>query len=120
VRKLEVAPVGYRPGKNGRKYSRRPAYLLSTDLTTPAHLLLQDYFERWGIEINHRDQKEILGVGQAQVWNPDSVSKVPAFLVAMYSWLLLGGLACYGPTRTANYEPCASDGARPSGPRAWI
>lgn len=105
VRLFVVAPVGYRTSKNGRKYYRQPAYLLTTDLTTSAAVLLQDYFDRWGIEVNHRDEKEILGVGQAQVWNEKSVSKVPALLVAMYSWLQLSGLACYGPTRTADYEP---------------
>jgi DDE superfamily endonuclease len=105
VRLLVVAPVGYRTSKKGRKYYRQPAYLLTTDLTTPAVALLQDYFDRWGIEVNHRDEKEILGVGQAQVWNEKSVSKVPALLVAMYSWLLLAGLACYGTRRTGVFEP---------------
>jgi hypothetical protein len=105
VRLLIVAPVGYRTCKNGRKYYRRPVYLLTTDLTTSASDLLQAYFDRWGIEVNHRDEKDILGVGQAQVWNEHSVSKVPALLVAMYSWLLLAGLHCYGSTRTKNYEP---------------
>ena len=33
------------------------------------------------------------------------VCKVPALLVAMYSWLLLAGLDCYGPRRTEDYEP---------------
>ena len=78
---------------------------MTSDLTTPAALLLQDYFDRWGIEVNHRDEKEILGVGEAQVWNPHSVCKVPALLVAMESWLLLAGLACYGPRRTQDYAP---------------
>lgn len=105
VRLLVVAPVGYRASKNGRKYYRQPACLLTTDLTTSAIELLQAYFDRWGIEVNHRDEKEILGVGQAQVWNKHSVSKVPAILVAMYGWLLLAGLKCYGPTRTEVYEP---------------
>jgi len=105
VRLLVVSPVGYRTSKNGRQYYRRPVYLLTTDLTTPAEVLLQAYFDRWGIEVNHRDEKEILGVGQAQVWNGKSVSKVPALLVAMYSWLLLAGLKCYGPKRTQAYEP---------------
>jgi len=105
VRLLVVAPVGYRTSKHGRKYYRQPAYLLTTDLTTSAVELLQAYFDRWGIEVNHRDEKEILGVGQAQVWNQHSVSKVPALLVAMYSWLLLAGLQCYGPRRTHDYEP---------------
>ena len=105
LRLLVVAPVGYRTSKHGRKYYRQPAYLLTSDLTTPAAVLLQDYFDRWGIEVNHRDEKEILGVGEAQVWNEHSVSKVPALLVAMYSWLLLAGLHCYGPQRTQDYAP---------------
>jgi hypothetical protein len=105
VRLLVVAPVGYRTSKNGRKYYRQPAYLLTTDLATAAVELLQAYFDRWGIEVNHRDEKEILGVGHAQVWNERSVSKVPALLVAMYSWLLLAGLKCYGATRTKDSEP---------------
>lgn len=105
LRVLVVSPVGYRTTKNGRKYYRQPAYLLTTDLTTPAQQLIQDYFDRWGIEVNHRDEKEILGVGEAQVWNEHSVLKVPVLLVAMYSWLLLAGLACYGPTRTDDYLP---------------
>jgi hypothetical protein len=44
-------------------------------------------------------------VGQVQVWNQHSVSKVPALLVAMYRWLFLAGLRCYGPTRTQHDEP---------------
>jgi hypothetical protein len=105
VRLLVVAPAGYRTSKNGRKYYRQPAYLLTSDLNSPAVQLLQDYFDRWGIEVNHRDEKHILGVGEAQVWNEHSVTKVPALLVAMYSWLLLAGLECYGPQRTQVYEP---------------
>ena len=105
MRLIVVAPTGYRTTKNGRTYYRQPVYLLTSDLTTPAALLLQDYFDRWGIEVNHRDEKEILGVGEAQVWNEQSVCKVPAFLVAMYSWLLLAGLECHGPRRTEDYQP---------------
>ena len=105
VRLFVLAPVGYRTSKNGRQYYRQSAYLLTTDLGTSAAQLIQDYFDRWGIEVNHRDEKEILGVGQAQVWNEHSVAKVPALLVAMDSWLLLAGLECYGPKRTLDYEP---------------
>jgi len=97
--------VGYRTSKNGRQYYRQPAYLLTTDLSNDALVLLQAYFDRWGIEGNHRDEKDILRVGSAQVWNEKSVSKVPTLLVAMYSWLLLAGLKCYGPKRTKVYAP---------------
>ena len=78
---------------------------MTSDLITAAAVLLQAYFDRWSIEVNHRDEKDILVVGQAQVWNEHSLSKVPALLVAMESWLLLAGLQCYGPTRTEAYEP---------------
>jgi hypothetical protein len=105
LRLLVLAPTGYRTTKKGRTYYRQPADLLTTDLTTPAVQLIQEYFDRWGIEVNHRDEKEILGLGQAQVWNDNSVSKVPALQVAMYSWLLLAGLACHGAERTLDYEP---------------
>jgi len=43
VRLLVVAPVGYRTSKNGRQYYRQPAYLLTTDLTADALVLLQAY-----------------------------------------------------------------------------
>jgi hypothetical protein len=46
------------PGK-GRQYYRQPAYLLTADLRTDALVLLQAYFDRWGIEVNRRDEKDI-------------------------------------------------------------
>ena len=105
LRLIVLASTGYRQSKHGRRQYHKPAYLLTTDLTTPAAILIQDYFDRWTIEVNHRDEKEILGVGQAQVWNEKSVSKVPALIVAMYSWLILCALECYGPSRTQDYQP---------------
>ena len=105
LRLIVLASTGYRKSKHGRRQYHKPAYLLTSDLTTPAAVLIQDYFDRWAIEVNHRDEKEILGVGEAQVWNEKSVSKVPALLVAMYSWLILSGPECYGPSRTRDYLP---------------
>src|SRR5258707_5126897 len=65
--------------------------------------LLQAYFDRWQIEINHRDEKNILGVGHAQVWAELSLPRVPALMVAAYSLMLLSALETYGPTRTTAY-----------------
>lgn len=100
-----LASTGYRKSKHSKRQYHKPAYLLTTDLETPAAILIQDYFDRWAIEVNHRDEKEVLGVGEAQVWNEQSVLKVPALLVAMYSWLILTSLECYGPGRTEDYLP---------------
>jgi hypothetical protein len=106
LRLLVTRPVAYRTTKNGRRYYRDRAYLLCTDeKTITAEELLQTYFDRWQIEYNHRDEKDVLGVGQAQVWSAQSVRRVPTFIVASYAWMLLTALQEYGPRREeAVYE----------------
>jgi cytochrome c-type biogenesis protein CcmH/NrfG len=79
-----------------------PGYLLTTDLTTPAAVLIQAYLDRWQIEVAHRDEKTVMGVGQAQVRNARSVMRQPAFAVAAYALLLLAGLKAYGAERTSD------------------
>jgi hypothetical protein len=103
LRLLVVAPTPYRKRKSGRLYYRQPAYLLTTDLNAHAHTLLQIYFDRWQIEVNHREEKDTLGVGQAQLWNYSSVPKQPVLAVASYSALLLASLLAFGAERGAAY-----------------
>jgi hypothetical protein len=103
LRLLVIAPIPYRNHKEGRILYRQPAYLLTTDLSSPANVLIQAYFDRWQIEVNHREEKTTFGVGQAQVRNPLSVPRQPAFSVALYAMLLLAALQAYGPQRTSAY-----------------
>jgi hypothetical protein len=105
LRLLVVAPTPYRKRKSAKLYYRQPAYLLTTDLRSPAKALLQIYFDRWQIEVNHRDEKDTLGVGQAQLWNPIAVPKQPVLAVAAYSALLLASLLTFGAARGAAYAP---------------
>lgn len=105
LRLFVIAPVRYRPRIGGRLLYRDPAYLLTTDLTSPDEVLLQAYFDRWEIEVNHRDEKDLLGVGQAQVWSERAAWRVPQFQVAVYAMLLLAALLAYGPRRTDAYLP---------------
>jgi hypothetical protein len=104
LRLFVVAPTPYRKRKSSKLYYRQPAYLLSTDLRHSAPQLLQIYFDRWQIEVNHRDEKDTLGVGQAQLWNVDAVPKQPALVVAAYSALLLAALQAFGTERTQAYQ----------------
>jgi DDE superfamily endonuclease len=104
LRLLVVAPIPYRRTKRSRLYYRRSAFLLTTDPVTPARQLLQVYLDRWEIEVNHRDEKTTLGVGQAQVWSRKSVARQPALVVAAYSALLLASLEAYGATRNEAYR----------------
>ena len=104
LRLLVVAPTAYRKRKSSKLYYRQPAYLLTTDLKDPVKQLLQIYFDRWQIEVNHRDEKDTLGVGQAQLWNVKSVPKQPVLAVAAYSAMLLASLIAFGAERGAAYE----------------
>lgn len=105
LRLIIIAPLRYRPTAKHRLLYREPAYLLTTDFTTPVETLIQAYFDRWEIEVNHRDEKSLLGVGQAQVWSVKSAFRVPQFQVAIYAMLLLAALIAYGPKRTNHYLP---------------
>ena len=91
LRLLVVAPVGYRLRKGSKLLYRQPAYLICTDPDLPLDLFLQLALWRWDIEVNHRDEKQIIGVGEAQVWSSLSVARQPALAVASYAMLLLAG-----------------------------
>lgn len=117
LRLIVIAPVPYKLSKNSRTNYRQPAYFLSTDLDTLIKLLIHACFDRWQIEVNHRDEKDILGVGEAQVRNQQSVPRHPALAVASYSLLLLAALQSFGPGRTNDYAPYPrwrKDSKRPS------
>ena len=105
LRLIVVAPLPYRVSPHARLNYRQPAYLLTTDLASGAATLLQAYLDRWQIEVNHRDEKSLLGVGQAQVRSALSVPRQPALVVASYSLLLLAALQAFGPGRTSHYLP---------------
>ena len=90
-----IAPLAYRLNKNSRVLYRKPAYLLCSDPNMPIEKILQSYLWRWDIEVNFRDQKHILGVGQAQVRTKTSCQKVPALAVAAYSVLLTAAAKLY-------------------------
>jgi hypothetical protein len=107
LRVVVIAPVGYRLRTTGKRLYRQPAYLICTDPDLPLQQLLQYYLWRWDIEVNHRDEKQLIGVGQAQVRSGQSVQRDPAFAVAAYAMLLLAGVQTYG------CDACATSVARP-------
>ena len=96
MRLVVIAPLGYRLTKTSPVLYRDPAYLICTDPNLALEKLLQYYLWRWGIEVNFRDLKTTLGMGEAQVWTPKSVALVPAFIAAAYAYLQLACHATYG------------------------
>jgi hypothetical protein len=93
---MVIAPLRYRLSKKSRLLYRNPAYIICTDPDISAGQFLQAYLRRWDIETNFRDEKTLLGTGQAQVRNPASVKAVPQMMVAAYSLLLLSGIKHWG------------------------
>lgn len=93
VRLVVIAPLAYRPSKKAKLLYRDPAYLICTDPQLPLDQLLQAYLWRWEVELNLRDEKTLLGAGEAQVRTQPAVESVPAFIVAAYAFLLLAGTA---------------------------
>lgn len=104
LRLFVIAPIPYYVAGRGRNHYREPAFLLTTDLKGTPRELLQPYFDRWQIEVNHREEKDTLGVGQAQLRSSKSVPRQPAFAVAAYSALMLAGLLAFGPERGDRFE----------------
>ena len=103
LRLMVIAPTPYRKARSKKMYYRNPAYLLTTDLHCAVKPLLQIYFDRWQIEVNHREEKDTLGIGQAQLWNVTAVPKQPVLAVAAYSALLLAALKAFGAERGPAY-----------------
>jgi hypothetical protein len=60
-------------GRYAKLYYRQPAFILCTYMRSSARQLLQIYCDPWQIEVNHREEKDTLGIGQAQLWNPTAV-----------------------------------------------
>jgi DDE superfamily endonuclease len=84
-----IAPLGYRLRQGSKLLYRQPAFLICTDPQLDLLSLLQGYVQRWDIEVNFREEKTLLGVGQAQVRNPHSIEDLPALQVVSYAMLLL-------------------------------
>jgi hypothetical protein len=103
LRLIVIAPTPYRKARGKKSCYREPAYLFTNDLRSSVKQLLQIYFDRWQIEVNHREEKDTLGVGQAQLWNATAVPKQPVLVVAAYSALLLASLKAFGADRGSAY-----------------
>lgn len=100
LRLLIIRPLGYRPRKGAPISYRAPAYLVTTDMDMALEQLLQAYLWRWEIEVNFRDEKTLLGLGQAQVRTPRSIETLTPFLAAVYALLLLALEQTGGKART--------------------
>jgi hypothetical protein len=92
LRVVVIAPLGYRLRQGSRLLYRQPAFLICTDPNMPLEEVVQDYLWRWGIEVAFRDEKTLLGTGEAQVRGPAANQNQPAVTVAAYAFLWIAAL----------------------------
>jgi hypothetical protein len=102
---IVIAPTPYRLSKNGKLQYRLPAYIICTDPDAPLQEVVQHYLWRWDIEVNNRDEKTILGVGDAQVRTPQAVQNVTGCAVAAYALLLTAAAKCAQQNNNFDHLP---------------
>lgn len=105
LRLVVIAPTGYRLRKGGKLHYGQPSHLICDDMEIPVEELVQAYVWRWGIEGNFRDEKQVIGVGDAHVRKENSVETLPQFLVATYAIAQLAAMKAFGDKGCADSLP---------------
>ncbi len=105
LRLLVLAPTPYRLTKNGKLLYRKPAYLICTDPNASISEIVQYYLWRWDIEVNFRDEKTLLGVGEAQVRTEQAVQNVTGCAVAAYAILMTAAAQCHKQNHDCQHLP---------------
>jgi hypothetical protein len=110
----------WRGKRHPRRQARKPAfYLISAQqdaagnwqLPLPIETILAWLWQRWEVEVAHREMKSGFGVGQKQCWHPRSAIVSVQWSVWAYALLLLAGYRTWGllggPPAPARWWPGA-------------
>ena len=94
-------------GKKNKRTRRQPLPFLvnaahtanGLELPLPVKTLLFWAWQRWEVEVAHRELKSNFGLGNKQCWNPHAAILSVQWSAWVYSVLLLAGYRCWGLTR---------------------
>lgn len=112
-----VVVRGIEHRRHGRRIQRDPTFWLVSavpdrhdawTLPYPVSTLLSVAWQRWEVEVMHRELKSGFGLGQQQAWSPDSACATIQWVVWSYAVIVLAGQAAWrwgrSPTSTAWYQ----------------
>lgn len=92
-------------GKHNRRVRREPlAFLVNGvpneaggwELPLPVEKLLFWAWQRWEIEVAHRELKSAFGLGEKQCWHPEAAVRSVQWSAWVYAMLLLAGYRAWG------------------------
>lgn len=96
---------GIDQGKGASRRQRAPQYFLVTavpdergrwDLPLPVAELLAWAWQRWEVEVMHRELKSGFGLGDQQAWSAAGAVTTTAWVLWAYAALILAGYRCWG------------------------
>jgi len=96
---------GIERARLGRRGRREPAFLLATAVRSPQGTwvlpasvadLVAWAWQRWEVEVMHRELKSGFGLGQQQAWSPRAAALVIPWVVWLYAALMLAGYLSWG------------------------
>jgi hypothetical protein len=117
---LLVVVKGVDRGKGTTRRQRDPQFFLTSvamtsedewALPVPLPELLAWAWQRWEVEVMHRELKSSFGVGEPQLWSERGAASVVPWLVWVYALLILAGYRTWGyapppgPDRGAWWRP---------------
>lgn len=118
---LIVVGGGKRPPGSRRKQYKPCFFLVSAiqvegawQLPLPVAELLVWLWQRWELELAHRQMKSNLGLGEKQCWHPKATVATVQWSVWVYSLLLLAGFRAWG-----NVPGPSPPGRWRNAPRRW-
>ena len=120
LRLLVIRPTRYRKLKSGRWYYRRPAFLLTTVVTGTVRQLLQIDFDRWQIEVNHREEKDtwaLVKLSYGTLPRFPNNPLLPWLATVPYCWPRYRPLA---PNEARRMQRFPNGAAALPGPQRWI
>jgi hypothetical protein len=100
-----IVVKGIDRGKGTTRRQRDPQFFLVTltmtqedewELPLPLAELLAWAWQRWEVEVMHRELKSGFGLGQQQAWSDDGAAQTIPFVVWVYALLILVGYRTWG------------------------
>jgi hypothetical protein len=103
---LVIAAESWSAGK--RRFERPEVFYLINavqrngiwELPFPVEAILNWAWQRWEVEVTHRDMKAGFGVGQTQYWNPRAAIASVQWMFWLYAIMLFSAFRAWGWTRS--------------------